>query len=60
VVEGDVNSAREAVVRGRAMLAASRMRRQAREASAGALSIDDINALIRRTREARHNATRRA
>jgi antitoxin (DNA-binding transcriptional repressor) of toxin-antitoxin stability system len=60
VVEGDVSSAREAVVRGRAMLAASRLRRQARESSAGAMSIDDINALIRKTRESRHKATRRA
>jgi hypothetical protein len=52
VPDGDVRAAHEAYVRGRAMLAASRMRRQAREAGTR-LTLRDINALIRATRAER-------
>jgi antitoxin (DNA-binding transcriptional repressor) of toxin-antitoxin stability system len=53
VESGDVRLAYEAYARGRAMLAASRMRRSARESGAGAMNLDEINALIRATRAAR-------
>lgn len=53
VSDGDVSSAYEAYVRGRAMLAASRMRRTAREASVSRMTLDEINALIRATRAER-------
>ena len=59
VVDGDVSAAYEAYTRGRAMLSASRMRRAAQESGASALSLDDINALIRAARKARSRGGRR-
>jgi hypothetical protein len=53
VIDGDVGAVYEAFIRGRAMLAASRMRRQAREAGSDRLTLAEINALIRKTRAAR-------
>lgn len=53
VTEGDVSLAYEAYTRGRAMLAAARLRRQARETGAYRMGLRDINELIRATREAR-------
>lgn len=59
VEDGDVRSAYEAYTRGRAMLAASRMRRRARESGAGKLTLSEINELIQTTREARQREARR-
>ncbi len=56
---GDVRSALEAYTRGRAMLAAAQLRRQAREAGAGKLTLREINALIRTTRDKRRRLARR-
>ena len=53
IPDGDAGSAYEAYVRGRAMLAAARMRRRARERGAGKMTPADINALIRAGRAAR-------
>ena len=53
VVDGDVATAYEAYVRGRAMLAASRMRRRARQAAAAKMTLRDINALIAEARAER-------
>src|SRR5437773_5346924 len=50
VADGDVRGAEEAYVRGRAILAASRMRRRARESAAATMALGDINELIKRTR----------
>lgn len=59
VSDGDLNSAYEAYVRGRAMVAASRLRRTARKAGASKMTLDEINALIRRTRAAHRPGRRR-
>jgi hypothetical protein len=55
---GDVRAAYEAYARGRAMLAAARLRRSAREAGADTLSLGDINALIRKSRDERRRRAR--
>ena len=59
VVDGDVAGAYEAYVRGRAMLAASRMRRRARETAAGRMTLREINVLIAETRAQRERSARR-
>lgn len=59
VPDGDVNSVYEAYVRGRAMVAASRLRRSARVIGAPGMTLDDVNALIRKTRAARRPGRRR-
>jgi hypothetical protein len=59
VDDGDVGSAHEAYMRGRALLAAARLRRQARASGTSGMSLDQINALIRTTREQRRRAARR-
>ena|ERR1043165_337357 len=53
VSDGDVRTAQEAYVRGRAMLAAARLRRKAREAGTSKMSLKEINALIEATRAER-------
>lgn len=53
VHEGGVADAWDAYVRGRAMLAASRLRRTARTAKRGRTPLAAINAVIRATRAAR-------
>ena len=58
VPDGDVKGAYEAYARGRAMLAASRLRRAARELGTRKLSLDDINDIIRKTRAARQRKKR--
>ena len=59
VVDGDVQGAHEAFSRGRAMLAAARIRRDARQSGADRMTLVEINALIRKTREARARTARR-
>ena len=59
VEAGDVRSAQEAFTRGRALLAAARLRRQARASGVSGMTLDQINALIRATRDERRRATRR-
>jgi hypothetical protein len=59
LVDGDVRGAYEAFVRGRALLAAARIRRQAAAERTGPMSLKDINDLIARTRRARESAKRR-
>lgn len=59
VTDGDAGSAYEAYVRGRAMMAAARLRRRAREAGSGKMTLAEINALIRATRQAKREDTRR-
>lgn len=56
---GDVRSAQEAYTRGRALLAAARLRRQARASSVSNMTLDEINALVRATRDERRRAARR-
>jgi len=53
VFEGDAGATYEAYERGRAMLAASRLRRAVRASGAGKLTLGDINDLIRKTRASR-------
>jgi hypothetical protein len=53
VADGDVRGAYEAYTRGRAMLAAARLRRAAKTGAARALTLAEINALIRKTRATR-------
>jgi hypothetical protein len=55
IADGDARGAYEAYERGRAMLAASRLRRAAKTAGARKLSLDEINELIRKTRAARRH-----
>jgi hypothetical protein len=59
VVDGDVQGAYEAFTRGRAMLAAARLRRDARQSGTDRMTLVEINALIRKTREARARTARR-
>jgi hypothetical protein len=59
VEDGDVRAAQEAYTRGRALLAASRMRKRARAAGTSGMSLTEINAVIRSAREERHRAARR-
>ena len=58
VENGDVRSAYEAFTRGQAMLAASRLRRKAREAGTNKLSLSDINAVIGAARDKRNRSNR--
>lgn len=58
LVDGDVAAAREAFVRGRAFLAAARIRKQAAATRAGPMTLKDVNALIARTRRARQSPRR--
>lgn len=60
VEDGDVRSAQEAYVRGRAVLALARLRRQAREAGVDRLTLSGINALIRTVRAGRRQTGRRS
>jgi hypothetical protein len=53
LVDGDLRGAYEAFVRGRAMLAASRIRKKAAAERSGPMSLADVNALIAKTRKAR-------
>lgn len=53
VQDGDVRAAEEAFVRGYAMLAAAKLRREARESAGGAMTLDEINSVIRKVRAAR-------
>jgi hypothetical protein len=59
VVDGDVNTAYEAFIRGRSMLAAVRLRRAAREAGSSTMTPQAINELIRATRQAKRRESRR-
>ena len=59
VVDGDVASAQEAYIRGRAMLAASRIRRAAAQSRNGPMTLRDVNALIEATRRARQTRRRK-
>lgn len=59
VEDGDVRSAYEAWTRGRAMLAATRMRRSARESGANNLTLNEINAQIRSARAERRRSADR-
>jgi hypothetical protein len=52
IPDGDARSAYEAYIRGRAMLAAARMRRRARASGGDKMTLADINALIRTARAA--------
>jgi len=56
---GDVRGAYEAYTRGRALLAAARMRSRARASGTSAMTLSEINALIRTTRDDRRRAARR-
>lgn len=56
---GDVRGAYEAYTRGRALLAAARMRKRARESGKSSITLAEINALIRTVREDRRRAARR-
>jgi hypothetical protein len=58
LIDGDVRAAYEAFVRGRALLAAARIRKQAAAARTGPMGLKEVNDLIARTRRARE-ATRR-
>lgn len=58
LVDGDVAAAYEAFIRGRAMLAASRIRRQAAAGRSGPMTLKDVNDLIARTRRARQSSKR--
>src|SRR3954464_5911944 len=58
LVDGDVRSAYEAFIRGRAMLAAARIRKQAAATRQGPMSLKDVNELIARTRRARESTSR--
>jgi hypothetical protein len=58
LVDGDVRSAYEAFVRGRALLAASRIRKRAAAARKGPMSLKDVNELIAKTRRARESSRR--
>ena len=59
VEDGDVGSAYEAYSRGRAMMAAARLRREARDSGASGMTLRDVNALIAKTREETTRRTRR-
>jgi hypothetical protein len=52
VRDGDVRAAEEAYVRGRALMAAAKLRRAARN-EAGSMTLDAINAVIRKVRASR-------
>jgi len=56
---GDVDGAWEAYRRGSAMLAAARLRREARAAGKASMSLDEINAVIRATRDRRRRGAPR-
>jgi hypothetical protein len=58
VEDGDVRSAHEAYIRGRAMLAAARIRRSARESGKDRMSLAAINAMIGAVRAERRRKSR--
>ncbi len=58
VIDGDAATAYEAYVRGRAMLAAARLRRQARDSGSAKMTVAEINSLIRATRKAARRTRR--
>lgn len=58
LVDGDVRLAYEAYVRGRALLAASRLRRQMMASGKSAMGLQEVNALIAKARAARRSADR--
>ena len=58
LVDGDVAAAYEAFVRGRAFLAAARIRREAAAARSGPMGLKEVNDLIARTRRARQSPRR--
>jgi len=58
LADGDVRAAYEAFVRGRALMAASRMRQRAAATRSGRMTLDDVNGLIARTRRARRSTKR--
>lgn len=58
LVDGDVRAAYEAYVRGRAMLAAARIRRQSAADRTGPRGLKEVNDLIARTRRARQSSRR--
>ena len=53
LVDGDVRAAYEAFIRGRALLAAARIRKQVTAARTGPMGLKEVNDLIARTRQAR-------
>jgi len=59
VDDGDAQSALEAYRRGRAMMAVASMRRSARESGASALTLADVNAVIRQVRDERNRTDRK-
>jgi hypothetical protein len=59
VADGDARGTYEAYERGRAMLAASRLRRAAKAGSGGRLTLSAINEVIRKTRAARNRGKSR-
>lgn len=58
IVDGNVAAAYEAFVRGRAFLAAARVRKQAAADRTGPMGLKDVNDLIARTRRARQSPRR--
>jgi len=58
VDDGDAQDALEAYRRGRAMMAVASMRRSARAGGASAMTLADVNAVIRQTRDERNRAER--
>ena len=58
LIDGDVRAAYEAFVRGRALLAAARIRKQAAASRIGPMGLKDVNDLIARTRRARTSSRR--
>jgi hypothetical protein len=59
VDDGNAHNALEAYRRGRAMMAIASMRRSARESGASAMTLAEINTVIRKTRDERRRAERR-
>ncbi len=59
VDDGNAQNALEAYRRGRAMMAIASMRRSARASGASSMTLSDINAVIRKTRDERRRAERR-
>jgi serine/threonine-protein kinase RIO1 len=59
VDDGNEQNVLEAYRRGRAMMAIASMRRSARETGASAMTLAEINAVIRKTRDERRRAERK-
>jgi hypothetical protein len=57
IPDGDAASAHEAYLRGRALLAVRRIQDAAREGGSGAMSLDEINRVIREVRQERRRKT---